>query len=165
MIPNHTISTALCLLLLHAAAPVAASVLLNELLYHWGRAATLSFAAASVIGFVVLGVSILRVDQIDATPSRSSSAASEDEPNRPEEQRAHPHRSYLTPVMIHVGDQTIRGMIQNISTGGVYIEANGAFSVGQRVTISYTASNNVDEIEIQGEVVRAVPSGFGLKYL
>ena len=56
-------------------------------------------------------------------------------------------------------------MIQNISTGGVYIEADGCFSVGQEISISYLASNNRDQIEVQGEVVRTDRDGFAMRYL
>ena len=34
-------------------------LLLNEFLLQWGRAGTLSFAAATVIGFVILAISLL----------------------------------------------------------------------------------------------------------
>ena len=46
-----------------------------------------------------------------------------------------------------------------------YIEANESFSIGQEITISYLGSNNRDEIEIQGEVVRTDQNGFALQYM
>ena len=81
------------------------------------------------------------------------------------EERKHPRRLNLKSVTIHVRDRTSRGMIQNISMGGVYIEANESFSIGQKITISYPVSNNTDEIEIQGEVVRTDQNGFAMKYI
>ena len=83
----------------------------------------------------------------------------------PGEKRKHPRRLYLKLVTIHVKDRTSRGIIQNISKSGVYIEANESFSIGQKITISYLASNNTDEIEIQGAVVWTDQNGFAMNYL
>jgi len=82
-----------------------------------------------------------------------------------EEQRKHLRKLYLKSVTIRVGDDTCSGMIQNISTGGVYIEADESFPVGQRMTISYPVSNGTDEIEIEGEVAWTDQEGFAMKYL
>lgn len=82
-----------------------------------------------------------------------------------EDQRIHSRKLYLKSVTIHSGDHTSSGMIHNISMGGVYIEANASFTAGQEITISYLGSNNVDKIEIQGEVVWANQTGFAVKYL
>jgi len=82
-----------------------------------------------------------------------------------EEQRRHPRRFYLKSVTICVRDLTSSGMIQNISTSGVYIHANESVSIGQRITISYLQSNNTVEIEIQGEVVWTDENGFAMKYI
>ena len=68
-------------------------------------------------------------------------------------------------VTIHAGVGTTAGMIQNMSSGGVYIETNESLSIGQKITISYLSSNNTDEIEIQGEVVWTDRDGFAMKYM
>jgi Tfp pilus assembly protein PilZ len=82
-----------------------------------------------------------------------------------EEQRRHPRRLYLKSVTIHVRGRTSSGMIQNMSTSGVYIEAKDSVSIGQKITISYLLSNNTDEIEIQGEVAWTDENGFAMKYI
>lgn len=68
-------------------------------------------------------------------------------------------------VTIHAGVRTTVGMIQNMSSGGVYIETNESLSIEQKITISYLSSNNTDEIEIQGEVVWTDRNGFAMKYM
>ena len=83
----------------------------------------------------------------------------------PEEQRKHPRRLYLKSVTIHVRDRTSSGMIQNISIGGVYIEANESVSIGQQIAISYPVSSNTDEIEIRGEIAWTDQNGFAMKYI
>jgi hypothetical protein len=87
------------------------------------------------------------------------------EQNQRIEKRKYPRRSYLKLVTIHVGVRTIVGMIQNMSSSGVYIETNESLSIGQKITISYLSSNNTDEIEIQGEVVCTDRNGFAMKYM
>ena len=42
-------------------------LLLNEFLLHWGRAGTLSFAAATVIGFAILALSLLGPGKADGS--------------------------------------------------------------------------------------------------
>ncbi len=68
-------------------------------------------------------------------------------------------------VTIHAGVRSIVGIIQNMSSSGVYIEINESLSIGQKITISYLSSNNTDEIEIQGEVVWTDRNGFAMKYM
>ena len=68
-------------------------------------------------------------------------------------------------MTIHAGVRTTVGMIQNMSSGGVYIETNESLSIGQKITISYLSSNNTDEIEIQGEVVWTDRNGLAMKYM
>ncbi len=80
------------------------------------------------------------------------------------EGRRHARRQYLQAVTIHVEDRTWRGMIQNMSTGGVYIEADHPLAVGQEIVISYPASNNLGEIESPGRVVRIDTTGFAMEY-
>lgn len=80
------------------------------------------------------------------------------------EERRHPRRQYLQAVTIHVDGRTCRGMIQNMSTGGVYVEGAESLSVGQEIAISYPSSNNRDRIETQGKVVRTDETGFAMEY-
>ena len=86
------------------------------------------------------------------------------QPTLSAEERRHPRTEHLQAVTIHVGDRTCRGMIQNMSMGGVYIEADQSFAIGQEITISYPSSNNQDEIETLGPVVRTEGSGFAMEY-
>ena len=87
------------------------------------------------------------------------------EQNQRIEKRNNTRRSYLKLINIHAGARTIAGIIQNMSSSGVYIETNESLSIGQKITISYLSSNNTDEIEIQGEVVWTDRNGFAMKYI
>lgn len=82
-----------------------------------------------------------------------------------QEQRQNQRRSYLKSVKIKLGERIISGMIHNIGIGGVYIEAHEKFSVGQIITISYFGSDNQNEIEVKGKVIRTNAGGFALEYL
>ena len=81
------------------------------------------------------------------------------------DRRKHVRRSYLKLVTIHSEDRTTSGIIQDISNGGVHIETNESFSVGQKITISYLLSDKADKIEIRGQVVRTDQSGFAMQYV
>jgi hypothetical protein len=82
----------------------------------------------------------------------------------PDQRRRHPRRLYLKAVAIRLGDRTSRGMIQNLSAGGLYVESREPPPVGQRITLSYMASDNATEIMVEGDVVRADEDGFGIEY-
>jgi c-di-GMP-binding flagellar brake protein YcgR len=80
------------------------------------------------------------------------------------ERRKQPRKQFINSVTIYVENQSCRGVIQNISMGGVYIESAGKFSVGQEISISYLKSKNSDEINAKGIVVRTDQKGFALKF-
>jgi uncharacterized protein (TIGR02266 family) len=61
-------------------------------------------------------------------------------------------------------DRVYKDYIQNISTGGVFIETQMPFSVGQEVSLSFPLPNYLKYIKILGEVVRTCPQGIGLRF-
>jgi uncharacterized protein (TIGR02266 family) len=61
-------------------------------------------------------------------------------------------------------DRVYKDYIQNISAGGVFIETQMPFSVGQEVSLSFPLPNYLKYIKILGEVVRTCPQGIGLRF-
>jgi hypothetical protein len=57
-----------------------------------------------------------------------------------------------------------RDYITNISAGGLFLETKRPVTVGDTVTISFILWDNEDPIEVEGEIVRVKPNGFGVKF-
>ena len=73
-------------------------------------------------------------------------------------------KPYFMPVDFATPDRAFSGFIQNISSGGLFIETRETLPVGQEVTLSFMRPKSRDYIKVGGEVVRKIPDGFGVKF-
>lgn len=54
--------------------------------------------------------------------------------------------------------------IKDVSSGGVFIKTPVPFSMGQKISLSFSFSNFENPIKITGEVSRVGPQGVGVKF-
>ena len=73
-------------------------------------------------------------------------------------------KPYFMPVDFATPERAFSGFIQNISSGGVFIETRETLSVGQQVTLSFMRPKSRNYVKVGGEVVRKIPDGFGVKF-
>jgi Tfp pilus assembly protein PilZ len=73
-------------------------------------------------------------------------------------------KPYFMPVDFATPERAFSGFIQNISSGGVFIETRETLPVGQQVTLSFMRPKSRDYVKVGGEVVRKIPDGFGVKF-
>jgi hypothetical protein len=73
-------------------------------------------------------------------------------------------KPYFMPVDFATPDRAFSGYIQNISSGGIFIETRETLPVGQQVTLSFMRPKSRDYVKVGGEVVRKIPDGFGVKF-
>ena len=57
-----------------------------------------------------------------------------------------------------------RGVIRDISLGGVFIFSRGAFSPGQSLSVSLCPANFEKTVWITGDVMRVTPEGIGVRF-
>ncbi|MBW2004406.1 MAG: PilZ domain-containing protein [Deltaproteobacteria bacterium] len=57
-----------------------------------------------------------------------------------------------------------KDFIQDISTGGVFIESHMPFTVGQEVSLTFPLPDYQKHVKALGEVVRITPQGVGVKF-
>jgi len=81
-----------------------------------------------------------------------------------EGKRKHERKPFLMAVDYSTQDHVYKDFIQNISAGGVFIQTNMPFSVGQEVSLTFPLPNYKKHIKIIGEVVRTTPQGVGVKF-
>jgi Tfp pilus assembly protein PilZ len=85
-----------------------------------------------------------------------------------EEDNIDKRKSHRESVVIFT-DYSISGkfrndLIKNLSEGGVFIETNEIFEVGEYIVLTYNNPNNNQNVKIGGVVVRKEQNGFGVKF-
>jgi len=78
--------------------------------------------------------------------------------------RKHQRKSYSKSIRFAAKELIFEGFLKNISSAGVFIEANENFSAGQILTFEIPLKKN-QTANVKGEVVWSSPDGFGVKFL
>jgi len=61
-------------------------------------------------------------------------------------------------------DHVYKDFIQDISSGGVFIQTHMPFTVGQEVSLTFPLPNYQKHVKVMGEVVRSTSQGVGVKF-
>jgi Tfp pilus assembly protein PilZ len=72
---------------------------------------------------------------------------------------------FTHPVHVNSSDSLYRGIIENVSHGGMFIKSNTCLSKGETVLvkIDYRKGQSKISIEFPGQIVRKSPQGVGIK--
>lgn len=54
--------------------------------------------------------------------------------------------------------------IKNISNGGVFIETDKSFEIGEDVTMLFADYSRIDLIKVAGGIIRTTPGGVAVKF-
>jgi hypothetical protein len=81
-----------------------------------------------------------------------------------DEEREHARKDLSVYALFWLDDNFFRDYIKNISTGGLFLETKTPVTVDETVTITFALSENEDPIQVEGEIVRITPNGFGVKF-
>ncbi len=82
-----------------------------------------------------------------------------------EEMRTHPRKASFIAADCSTTDVCFTHFIQDISNGGVFIETDGPFYVGQELKLNFSLPEVEIPIFIGGEVVRVNSRGIGVKFI
>ena len=102
------------------------------------------------------GVKIISADDTQTDSDTSSDLR--------QEWRKHRRRSYSKPVFITSRDQNHKGVINNISRGGVFIETKETFTTGQIIRLVIPGTKIDKGVMLKGEVVRFNQFGIGIVF-
>ena len=80
------------------------------------------------------------------------------------EMREHSRRPSFIPVECSSHEVCFTDFIQDISKGGVYIQTDGNFYVGQTLTLTFSLHKDEDVMSVKGKVARIDPSGIGVRF-
>lgn len=81
------------------------------------------------------------------------------------ELRKHPRKSYKKQIYFTWNNQYSKGLIENISRGGVSIVTKDNLTVGQTIRIAIPGTKYDKGVMLKGEVVYASPKGVGVKII
>jgi hypothetical protein len=86
--------------------------------------------------------------------------------SRPENLREHYREDVSIEVECTADNVKCQDSIKNISSGGIFIETEENFSMGQKIMVTFSIPkyNFDNKITLVGEVVRIEPSGVGVKF-
>ncbi len=74
-------------------------------------------------------------------------------------------KDYKKEVDFVLNERMFRGLIQNLSASGMFIETSESFSEGQRITLTFELPEPGEHIKVSGKIVRLIPDiGFGVKF-
>ena len=74
-------------------------------------------------------------------------------------------KDYKKEVDFVLNERMFRGLIQNLSASGMFIETSKSFSEGQRITLTFELPEPGEHIKVSGKIVRLIPDiGFGVKF-
>ena len=80
------------------------------------------------------------------------------------EMRGHPRRPSFTSVECSTKGTQFIDFIKDISNGGVFIQTDGNFFIGQQISLTFSLPNTKKDITVNGEVARADSEGIGVKF-
>lgn len=68
-------------------------------------------------------------------------------------------------ISFSVQDREYSAICKDISNGGIFIQTNEVFTVGQAVVLNIPFSDGNREIKVPAEIVRVSMNGIGLKFM
>jgi len=80
------------------------------------------------------------------------------------EMREYSRRPSFIPVECSSDEICFTDFIQDISRGGVYIQTDGNFYVGQSITLTFSLHKDEDAMSVKGKVARIDPNGVGVNF-
>ena len=77
--------------------------------------------------------------------------------------KEHRQTGYID-ITYSVDGKDYKGVTQDLSRGGLSIETDESFSIGQEISMEIPFSKSSESVKIKGEIVRIIPGGIGVKF-
>ena len=81
-----------------------------------------------------------------------------------EERRKHPRKTTFIGVECYGNMCQTVDIIQNLSVGGLHIETQLPFSVGDEISMTFSPAGTKEPIKVTGKIVRADSNGIGVEF-
>ncbi len=74
-------------------------------------------------------------------------------------------KDFAKNISFSVRDREYRAICKDISNGGIFIQTDEVFTVGQTVVLNIPFSDGNREIKVPAEIVRVSDNGIGLRFM
>ncbi len=74
-------------------------------------------------------------------------------------------KTYSSTINFTLGGRSYQGDSKDISSGGMFIETNESFSIGEIITLSIPFSDKNRNIKVPAEIMRVTDYGIGVKFI
>lgn len=81
-----------------------------------------------------------------------------------QDNREYPRKTCQTDVIYSDNNRLAQGIIVNISAGGIYIQPDSPFSLGQEIILSFEHPFAEKQVKVNGKIVRSDEKGIGIKF-
>lgn len=78
--------------------------------------------------------------------------------------RENPRKPCLINANYRIQNKDYKSYILDISIGGVFIETNEKFTLGQKIVLNFALPNNKKPFKLTGTISWGSPRGFGVKF-
>lgn len=78
--------------------------------------------------------------------------------------REYPRKACRADVHYSDNNQLVRGLIVNLSAGGLYLQPDSPFAVGQMITLTFEHPFAKRQVKVDGEIVRSDQKGIGVQF-
>lgn len=78
--------------------------------------------------------------------------------------REYPRKECQADVLYSDSNKAAQGIIVNISGGGLYLQPDSPFEVGQIITLTFEHPFAKKQVKVEGEIVRSDQKGIGVKF-
>lgn len=81
------------------------------------------------------------------------------------DQRKHPRKQYIMSIEYEIQEGRFKDFILDISQGGVYLESQNNFFIGQEIRLFLSFKGEAEPFAITGSVVWSDANGIGVKFI
>ncbi len=87
-----------------------------------------------------------------------------DDTQKPIEKRRYARRPFGKATVLASRNRLIRGIVKDISKGGMLIEAADGITVGEHLNLAITAVDRQRDFTVRGEIVRVDPNNLAIRF-
>jgi Tfp pilus assembly protein PilZ len=107
---------------------------------------------------------IILLEQIEAMPVAEMPERTVSLEDTESSMRENPRKPCLINANYKIQNQDYKSYILDISIGGVFIETNDKFTVGQNILLNFSLPNYQQPFKLNGTISWSSPRGFGVKF-
>jgi Tfp pilus assembly protein PilZ len=107
---------------------------------------------------------VILLEQLESMPAAEMPERTVSLEGNESSMRENPRKPCLINANYTIQNQDYKSYILDISIGGVFIETDKKFTIGQKIGLNFLLPNNQKPFKINGTICWGSPRGFGVKF-